>query len=286
VGYIVGLVQKRNPTTGAVEKDSEGRIILEQRPIGTAFAAMYEQSGSAAMLFLATAKHVVFDDRGVQRRPLWVQFMGKENERPELFPLSSGWLTHEDKGVDLAIQPGLPANAHARRVQSSIWLTDDDVKTNGIAVGDEVFYTGLLPQHPGEKRLMPITRFGKLALVTEERSYLKLTDTESSGLLLHFIDASNAMGHSGSPVFLWAIATRSGRQMVLGDRIFRLYGVVSNVLEYSDQLKGVPTRSMIPLDYRSSGVTGVVPVRYLREIMEYPKTKAAFAVGASRPASP
>jgi hypothetical protein len=102
-------------------------------------------------------------------------------------------------------------------------------------------------------------------------------DPTVGGLRLHFIDAQNMNGHSGSPVFVWPSAFREGT-LHIGPRRFLLYGVVSNVLEYSKKQVVVTGELGTPLDYRSGGVTGVVPIRYLGEILDSKKARVAFRV--------
>jgi len=93
----------------------------------------------------------------------------------------------------------------------------------------------------------------------------------SDGRFYHFVDANNMPGHSGSPVFLWAAPGRSASQLVAGPRIFGLYGIVSGVIEYSKDLKArLPQQTVgspVPIDFRNAGLTAVVPVKFLVEIL-------------------
>jgi hypothetical protein len=276
VGYVLSLVPRIDPQTGQPLRDNSGNPVLEAVPLGTAFVAMYRGWASGEeKVFVVTAKHVVYDEKGLRlRSPLLLRLLNTSGVAAD-FPLPSiPWLTHDDSGVDLAVMPGVPAQSRYRAVQSDLWLTEELVKKRGIEIGDEVFYTGLLPQLPGGKAVVPIVRFGRLALITDER--LKAPGFPN-GLALHFVDSANMPGHSGSPVFLWATPTRDSSSIVIGRRILALYGVVSNMLLYHAPVVAEATAAR-PVVGQSAGVTGVVPVRYLREIMESDKARAAFGI--------
>jgi V8-like Glu-specific endopeptidase len=268
VGYLLIIKANRSPNSTIVGS--------EATYVGTVFAASYTYETGVSKQFVVTARHAVVDESGNPSRSLFIQFPGKEPENVQLFtPDPSQWLFHKEADkVDLAVYPGLPDHVRVRRVQSDFWVTDELLEKEKISEGDEAFYTGLLPHFPGTptsvnigglnvsglvRELTPVTRFGRLALVDDN----VLVD----GRPLYFLDADNMPGHSGSPVFLWASPTRSSGGLTLASRIFGLYGVVSNVLEYGKDTRFVSSKSK-PVDYRSVGVTGVVPVKYLREILE------------------
>jgi hypothetical protein len=69
---------------------------------------------------------------------------------------------------------------------------------------------------------------------------------------------------------------------VAGGRIFGLYGVVSAVLEYAIPLKVIIPKSTqvspIPIDYRAGGVTAIVPVKYLNELLNDPHLISAIGI--------
>lgn len=279
VGYLLQL----NPAS-SIAAASEPPV-LQARYAGTTFAATYDYGGKTVQ-FLVTARHVVFDEPRKVRRQLIAQFPSDKPSEISLTSLDPNkWLFHEDQDrVDAAIYPGLPQNAKIRRVQSQIWITQEQLDKNNIAEGDEAFYVGLLPHYPGPSsevifegvkikglvsKTTPITRFARLALVGETA----LID----GKTLTLLDANNTKGHSGGPVFLWATPSRSANQIAATARIFGLYGLVSNVLEYADALQFVESGHQ-PVDFRSAGVTGIVPVALIREILESPQGRDAFGI--------
>jgi hypothetical protein len=253
------------------------------RPIGTGFfiGHQYAQRLNRRYVFLVTSKHVLFDENGILHTKLLLRMNRKDTNRANDFDIikQDAWFVHPDEeAVDLAVQPVVPREAKFLYVRSSDFVTKDLFKERNIGIGDDVFYAGLLSYHSGHETIVPIVRFGRLALITNEKTV--------DGKYYHFIDAGSIPGHSGSPVFLWATPSRVSTALVAGPRIFGLYGVVSGVLEYQQSLKvTVPKetgRRVVPLDSRSGGVTAVVPVRYLIEILESPRLREAIGLAKPR----
>lgn len=257
-----------------------GKEANKNTPVGTGFFVGYRYAEIPDKIysFLVTARHVLFDDKGKLHRHLLLRLNDKNTGRARDFDIlrMNAWFQHEKDGqaVDIAVQPLLPREADFLYISSSDFVTEELLSKQKIGIGDELFYTGLLSYHSGREKIAPIVRFGRLALTTSE----KTVDNK----YYHFIDSGNIPGHSGSPVFLWATATRVPGQIVVGSRIFGLYGIVSGVLEYEKTLKAtVPReteRRVILLDARSGGITAVVPVRYLREILTGSRIKKAIGI--------
>jgi hypothetical protein len=251
--------------------------IKENLPIGTGFfvAHKYQEQSDKIYVFLVTARHVLFNDKGQPHSRLLLRMNEKSTGRLKDFDIldSNLWFFHKDaKAVDIAVHPLLPRDADFLFVYSNNFVTEDLLGINKISIGDDVFYTGLLSYQSGREKIVPIVRFGRLALITDERSI--------DGRYYHFIDSGNIPGHSGSPLFLWATPTRQSSGIVAGPRIFGLYGIVSATLEYNKQLQFViPKQTQtapIPLDARSGGVTAIVPVKYLAEVLESSQVKKAL----------
>src|SRR4030065_729768 len=76
------------------------------------------------------------------------------------------WFFHSDNSVDLAIQPLLPRDADFLMIPNSLFVTDNTLSNNKIGLGDDVFYIGLLDYYSGVDHIIPIARFGRIALIT------------------------------------------------------------------------------------------------------------------------
>lgn len=253
-------------------------------PIGTAFfiGYKYADTSNKHYVFLVTARHVLFEKDGKLHSRLQLRMNDKKTGRVKDYNILKPnlWFFHQNQdAIDIAIQPLLPNDADFLFISSNDFATSKLLDAKKIGIGDDVFYAGLLTYQSGREKIAPVVRFGKLALLIDEPTI--------DGKYYHFLDAGNIPGHSGSPVFLWATPTReTSGSFVIGSRIFGLYGVVSGIVEYSRELKAIipkETKSgAIPLDARSGGLTGVVPVKYLIEILESTGVRAAIGVKATQ----
>ena len=252
-------------------------------PIGTGFfvGMSYGDVKDRTWIFLVTARHVVLAENGMPRPKLRLRVNAKDSHRAQdLYELlADRWFFHEKpNAVDLAVYPLLPKEAEFKYISNADFVTQDTISKNRIGIGDDVFYLGLLSFEgaAAADRVSPVARFGRLALTSDQPML-------SDGRFFHFVDANNMPGHSGSPVFLWATPSRSAWQVVAAPRIFGLYGIVSGVVEYSKDLKArLPQQSVgspVAIDYRNAGLTAVVPVKFLVEILN--REEIRKAVGAA-----
>lgn len=251
----------------------------ENQPIGTGFFVSYKypERNDVHYTFLVTAKHVLFDDEGNRHSRLLLRMNDKATGIAKDFDIinPNAWFFHKNvAAVDIAVQPLFPKDADILYVSSKHFVTNDLLEKNKIDIGDDVFYSGLLSYHIGKEKISPIVRFGKLALITDEKTI--------DGKFYNFIDSGNIPGHSGAPVFLWATPSRSADQFVLVSRIFGLYGIVVGVLEYNKKLEAkIPRKTYhqkIPIDQRSGGITAIVPIKFLSEILESSQIKNAIGL--------
>lgn len=246
----------------------------DNQPIGTGFfiGFNYPEQADKYFVFLVTAKHVIYDEKGVLHPHLLVRMNSKLDGHLKDYDIvkNNNWFFHKDSNaVDIAVQPLLPKDAQFLFILSKDFVTEKTIEDNKIGIGDDVFYSGMLSYHSGREKVTPVVRFGRIALVTDEPTI--------DGRYYNFIDAGNIPGHSGSPVFLWASPSRRANALVAGSRIFGLYGVVSGVIEYTKELQVVLPKqtkiNAIPVDSRNGGITAIIPVKYLNEILESDQVK-------------
>ncbi len=76
-------------------------------------------------------------------------------------------------------------------------LTPESIREKNIGIGDEVFITGLFKPASGLDRVMPILRYGNIAMIPEEPVQTELGYAE-----VYLIEARSIGGVSGSPVFV------------------------------------------------------------------------------------
>jgi hypothetical protein len=82
-------------------------------------------------------------------------------------------------------------------VSTSDFVTDWDVRNRRVAIGDEVFITGLFTEAQGQSRNMPIIRHGNIAMFPEEQ-----IQTELGYADVYLVEARSIGGISGSPAFV------------------------------------------------------------------------------------
>ena len=150
--------------------------------------------------YLVTAKHCVtkaFD----QYNNLFFRVNQKDGN-VKFVPLphhsSSKWFMADE--ADVAIYPiEDDTTAQMRVLPSSLFLTDEIVREEGVGLGDDVFVIGLFREVHGKKRNFPIIRSGMIASMIDE----PLQDSDSGDDYHAFlIELRSISGLSGSPVFM------------------------------------------------------------------------------------
>lgn len=139
--------------------------------------------------------------------------------------------------------------------------TQVQYKEMKIAEGSDVFFTDLFTGHVGLQRNYPIVRFGRVALVTDEKIEWDGTPNE-----LYLIEAASYGGNSGSPVFFYLGSDREPGTLVVGSPILRLAGIMQGTFLDHQPIRVVETKKM-PISVSSMGIAAVVPAYKLHEIL-------------------
>lgn len=169
----------------------------------------------------------------------------------------------KDKSVDLAVIPFLPN----QEIFKFKYLTDEMVTTKedfnkmGISEGSEVFFTGLFTPHVKTMKNYPIVRFGKVALISEEK--IDWDDTPSE---LYLIESSSFGGNSGSPVFYYLGAERKPGMLIVGQPVLKLAGVMKGSFNEIRPIKLVETRQTL-VSTSNMGIAAVVPAYKLHKLL-------------------
>jgi len=251
-----------------IEKE-DGKL----RPNGTAFFVGVKKPSepNLATVYLVTAKHVLckpdttdFIDKvffrlnkkegGSQINPIPIK---TEGEKCTVF-------THNDPDVDIAVIPCLPdpAKYDFKFIPDDMIITKEVYKELKIREGSEVFFTGLFSGHPGVERNYPIVRFGRVALVTDEKIEWEL----GKQMDLYLIEAGSYGGNSGSPVFFSLGSDREPGSIIIGSPIYKLAGVMQGTFLDAQKVKFAETES-VPISVSSMGIAAVVPGYKLHEVL-------------------
>lgn len=243
------------------------------QPYGTAFIVGWKYKGYA-INYLVTAKHVV-EDMAATRRPRVGRINTKSGEA-EIGNLSDGpWFYHPSiKNCDVAVSPFSGSQdtfdfALVDVLENS--LSDKYISENDIGCGDEVVTTGLLTNHFGATRNVPIVRTGNIAAMPEEPVNLGPYGFQS----VYLIESRSIGGLSGSPVFLNTPPFRVVNhqiQSTAGQNRTYIMGVnigLFTTLALGDALpiSELDNRETI-LESMSAGISIVVPIQRVIEILE------------------
>lgn len=165
----------------------------------------YRMAGSAFMLsagreeaFLVTARHVIDGIRSLGLDRVWLRVNLKDDSSRWIKTDATEWIKHpSDSTVDVALL-SLAFQQDWDHMMLAGWgITEDKLKSRGVAAGDAVFITGLFRHHQGARRNIPIARHGNLACLNEE-----LISTRFGQMDAFLIEVRSIGGLSGSPVFL------------------------------------------------------------------------------------
>ena len=224
-------------------------------PIGTAFLVDCEIDSSSVNC-LVTAKHVVFDENGVQKRGIYVLasrvgggtiFTTDE----QLASIGITWKTMND--IDLAVAL-MPANASfdIRKLPTSLFEEFVNLRE-----GDDVFFMGFpltLGVSPAAQ-IRPIVRSGIIAMRNDDRSFL--------------VDGNIFPGSSGSPVFFRPCLFDAGTQGIIAvrNRPPKLLGVLTSAISYIDEAISRQTGRTRVYFEENSGLGTALSAEFVRNLM-------------------
>ena len=221
-------------------------------------------------VYLVTAKHVLQMPDTELLSPLVALRLNKQGGGTEqllvsLIPKGSGknLFLHKDPTVDLAVIPLLPDQRKYdfRFLPDNYITTKEDFKKLKITEGSEIFFTGLFQAHPGKHKNYPIVRFGRVALITDEKITWNNVETE-----LYLMESTACGGNSGSPVFFYLGMEREPGTIMIGSRVLKFAGIISGFFGELRPIKFVET-APISMAVSNTGIAAVVPAYKLHEIL-------------------
>jgi hypothetical protein len=246
-------------------------------PDGTGFFVGVPDVNSTnrTFIYMVTARHVLRPSTNFWLPAVFLRLNRKDGSSEQvLLPLiTSGQyknvFTHDDPTVDIAVVPCVPSQDiyDYLYLPANIATSEKDFKDLNIHEGSDVFFTGMFSHHLGDKQNTPITRFGKVALMTDDKIDWVFGKTD-----LYLIEANSFPGNSGSPVFFQIGADRGTGSLFVGEPILKLAGIMSGC--YNDiqpiQTVSVSTNQFVTPNL---GIAGVVPSYKLQEILSSKELK-------------
>ena len=236
-------------------------------PLGSGFVAGIPKKGTpegrwTGWKFLVTARHVVGNRNSVNLRLNKVTESGFKCHELELVRdgENQNLFVHNRPEVDLVLI-SIPdiADTDPTVFDYSLFLDEKQMKNLQVQEGTEVFTVGYVWGYSGEKQNYPITRFGRVALLTDERWYRSSRNRVEEAYLVEMMAMK---GLSGAPVMLQSPQIRVDPPRKLRFRRIPpfIVGVVKGIL-----LSPVNTSGEVLMT--PQGIMAVEPAYRLREIL-------------------
>jgi hypothetical protein len=262
------LSQIKKCVTFIFIKLSDGRL----HPNGTGFfvGVASKTDPARSYCYLVTAKHVLQDSNGNFYPEILIRLNTKDGSS-ELIPILLNYTSifvHDEKDVDIAVLPCLPNENifDFLLIPDKIITNQDMVKQQQISEGDDVFFAGLFTSHVGQKRNQPIIRFGKVALLSDEKIEWKEKDKPPKFLDLYLLECQSYGGNSGSPVFFNLDPSRTPGQIVIGPKQVYFAGLMTGSFLSANEVAVIPTENRM-LSLQNVGIDAVTPSYKLYDIL-------------------
>lgn len=252
---------------------------LRPQPQGTVFFVRHSFSGRE-FLYAVTARHVVEGTRSLSERAgqpyLKLNYAsGASSYRVDL--PSEAWWTEGGADVDVALArvtfsvAGLNfyAFSSSEFMGPNYEVGPEHMKPLGE--GDDLFFVGLFLAHPGIERVLPIVRFGNVALMPHEKVYAVLDPAHPNNptpIDAFLAEARSWGGQSGSPVVFFHTPFRYGALTPSGELYARLVGFVQGHIDVPQRVRaGGYDLGEVNVN---AGIAIVIPADKIRQMLEIP----------------
>ncbi|MBU1276481.1 MAG: hypothetical protein KJ720_13995 [Proteobacteria bacterium] len=229
-------------------------------------------------VYLVTSKHIVFNKKLNKCRSVIVVRLNKKgggfvnaNLRLRKTGEKKNVFFHKDSTVDVAVIPAVPNSTVVdyKALEVKQLATKADIAKFKIGEGTDVFFTGLFTPYIGTHKNYPIVRFGKVALLSDEKIMFG-----GEPMDLYLVEVTSFGGNSGSPVYFFLGADRNPGALMLGPSIIKLAGVMQGNWNKKKQIVYV-AEGETPASLDNMGISAVVPAYKLLEILYGEELKAA-----------
>jgi hypothetical protein len=246
-------------------------------PQGTGFfvGVKHPKDEAKSFVYLVTAKHVLqSSDRKSWLPKIFLRLNTRKGDlgfiEVPIVPSGRGqtvFLHPTDTTTDVAVIPGLPDEKQFdfKFLPEDFLTSKQDFANLKIVEGSEVFFTGLFSPHVGTRRNYPVIRFGRVALITDEK--VKFGDHDAD---LYLVDTGAYGGNSGAPVFFYLGSDREPGSIIVGPPVLKLAGVMSGTFLDMQPVRAIET-ARIAVAPSNMGIAAVVPAYKVKEILGGPE---------------
>lgn len=187
------------------------------KPLGTGFLVLIRLldplGNNKQLLLLITCRHIIRNLDSIVARVNNKENTAIDCQKVELTP--DDVIFPDDATVDLAaIILKKFEKSDPLFLDKVMVLSKEDSDMKDVIVGTDIFSIGVFRGYPGRDRNYPITKFGKIAMQTDD--YWYQAEPNSNFEQGHVVELQNVPGMSGAPVLLL-----SPQFLVTKDRVFR-----------------------------------------------------------------
>jgi len=167
--------------------------------VGTGFLVAYDEFG-----YLVTAKHLA---QGLGSDPFVLRLNKKDGTSENIMADGAEWAEHPDPTVDAAAIPfNIPSSSlyEAVYLPHTMMLTDEQLVSDAIGIGDITYTIGLFRFMSGERRNLPIVHQGAISLMPDDET-IPVRNWKTDNILRvkgYLVETQAMPGLSGSPVFV------------------------------------------------------------------------------------
>jgi hypothetical protein len=247
-------------------------------PNGTGFFASVKSDPPAPGLYgyLVTARHVLLKPDGTYYPKILVRLNKLQGDADFVgIDLTedghSTVYTHPDPTVDIAVIPAFPKESvyDFKVIPEEMLTTKESFSQLNIREGSDTFFVGLFLPYYGEQRNIPIVRFGRVAMLPDDRIPWKTDPAKPPQLVqTYLIDTRTYGGNSGSPVFFYLGSDRVPGSLILGAPLLKLAGIMEGHFNEPTPLNAVQTPdSAAYFSLYNNGIAAVTPSFLLHDIL-------------------
>jgi hypothetical protein len=141
------------------------------------FVLISSENGPGLYGYLVTAKHVLKNEKGEFFKRVYLRINSKSGDA-QFVPLDlvttgekKNVYLHDDPSVDIAVIPAWPSETtfDVLGIPSAMIKDSEEFKKTTIVEGSDVFFVELFAPHFGDKKNTPIFRFGRVAMMTDDK---------------------------------------------------------------------------------------------------------------------
>jgi hypothetical protein len=242
------------------------------QPNGTGFFLSVKDTKNPELIhvYLATAKHVIQDRDENFYSSIIIRLNTKDgtSEFIELPLNRMQILAHKDPDVDAVVIPFLPDQQKFdfKVIHDDMITTKEMISTLEIGEGDEVFFSGLFTSHIGQKKNQPIIRFGKVALISDEKIEWQEKGKHPKSRDLYLLECQSFGGNSGSPVFFNLTPIRKPNQITIGAANQTYFaGIMTGSFLNANEVAIVDTKNLYSL--QNVGIAAITPSYKVHELL-------------------